>query len=147
MKSYFINQLLKGLRDIIEIFIKMRDETEKDSFDNSSIGAVQNDLSSEEQKKLDAKLLRVYYSASSSDHKKVKELLEQGANVDVVNNEGDTPLMWACFMGDKPVVELLIGRGVDVNVKNNSGNTALDFASSKKHEGIVELLLKHGATK
>ena len=86
---------------------------------------------------------------------KIKQALNNGADVNVQNNDGDTALMWASeeiYMMETsylriPIVALLLKKGADVNVKDHYGNTALLIASLKGHTKIVEMLLekKYGA--
>ncbi|XP_011407359.2 PREDICTED: transient receptor potential cation channel subfamily A member 1 homolog, partial [Amphimedon queenslandica] len=81
----------------------------------------------------------------------VKLLLEHGADFNVTDNDGNTPLtlcISACIEGHTEIVELLLKHGANVNVTNNNGNTPLTLCISaciKEDKEIVELLLKHGA--
>ena len=72
-------------------------------------------------------------------------LITKGADVNIKDNNGRTPLNWAVRRRHKDVVELLIAKGADVNAKNNEGETPLSIAEEKGHTEIVELLRKHGA--
>jgi hypothetical protein len=70
----------------------------------------------------------------------VKKLLEKGADVNAVNKDGETALMWASDKGHTEVAKLLIEKGADVNVADKSGTTALIWASLAGHTEIVKLL-------
>ena len=63
------------------------------------------------------------------DLEKVKQLLENGADVNAGDKDDRTALMFAAGNGHKEVVELLIENGADVNAKNIMGKTALMSAS------------------
>lgn len=56
---------------------------------------------------------------------------KNGANPDIQNNKGQTPLMLAVNQRNKSFVEKLIEGGADVNLQDNDGNTALHLA--KQH--------------
>lgn len=56
---------------------------------------------------------------------------------------GFTPLMWACYHGQVPIVTSLLNRGVNINATNSKGENALLFASCNGHSDIVKILLEH----
>jgi uncharacterized protein len=75
----------------------------------------------------------------------VKQLLDQGADVNAKTRYNSTPLFFACDRGHLEVAKLLIERGANLNVKDNFYNaSALSWAMSKKHDAIVELLIDKG---
>lgn len=53
-------------------------------------------------------------------------LIEAGAKVNYLNNEGSTPLHTAAFFGQTEIVEALLANGADKNIRNNAGSTALE---------------------
>jgi ankyrin repeat protein len=54
-------------------------------------------------------------------------LIKAGANVNIKDDNGNTPIYWAA-MGNSKTLEVLIKAGANVNVKNNKGETPLDNA-------------------
>ncbi|MBP5426594.1 MAG: ankyrin repeat domain-containing protein [Clostridiales bacterium] len=56
-----------------------------------------------------------------------KELVEQGAEVNIIDQDGNTPLLWAWKNGMKEVAQILIDGGADINVKDRFGNTGLMY--------------------
>lgn len=56
----------------------------------------------------------------------VKLLLERGAkrNIDVAEDSGMTPLMWACSSDDETLIRLLLVAGADPKVQTPEGRTA-----------------------
>ena len=86
--------------------------------------------------------------AVNSGNKEVVELLlKHGANPNIENKNGDTPLFVASKSDDNKndIVELLLKHGADPNVINNRFISPILLASNRGHTDIVELLLKHGA--
>ena len=77
-----------------------------------------------------------------------KLLLESGANVNVRNKDGDTPLMIASGGGvvKTQIVELLIEKGADLRSKNAKGETALTIARKDKLGDVIRLL-RNASTK
>jgi hypothetical protein len=72
----------------------------------------------------------------------VQVLLLAGAEVNVQDKNGMTPLMWAARWGDAQRVEALVKAGATVTVRDNSGKSALDWARSRggKAEQSIEIL-------
>jgi len=75
----------------------------------------------------------------------IRELIEQGADVNVRNELGHTPLIIACYHGHYEIARLLLATGSDVNASDNGGNTALMGVSFKGYADLTELLIHHGA--
>jgi len=78
----------------------------------------------------------------------VELLVKNGANVNVQNIYGDTPLMNSANHGDVQAVKFLLKKGADVNLKDKDGETALFRAAmggKNVNVKIMELLLKKGA--
>ena len=69
----------------------------------------------------------------------VKLLLDHGADVNVKDEDGETPLFCASNNGHKEIVKLLLEHGADVNAKNNYGNSPLHCVSEKGHTEIVNI--------
>jgi len=75
----------------------------------------------------------------------VKKTIEKGANVNLKNKAGQTPLMIASLYGYNKIVKILIENNANVNKKDNIGWTALMYASTRGHETIVKLLIEKKA--
>jgi ankyrin repeat protein len=83
-------------------------------------------------------------AALYGDADSVRLLLDGGANPNVRNEAGATPLMWAV---DDPVkTRLLLDRGADVNARSEDSRTALLIAAGQfGTREVVKLLLDRGA--
>lgn len=73
--------------------------------------------------------------------------IEKGANVNAVNNNGETPLHKAIFNNSVRIlmVNLLIKAKADVNKVNSQGETALHYAVRLGREDLVSILVKAGS--
>ena len=71
-----------------------------------------------------------------------KILIERGANVNLQDSEGTTPLMHA---SDIKIVKDLISKGAIVNEKNNDGETALMLKYRSKNIELIKCLIENGA--
>jgi len=75
----------------------------------------------------------------------IRALLDHGADVNSVDNNGWTPLMVASDWGQTTLIELLLNKGANINAKKTDGKTALMIAAEGGKSEGVELLLKNGA--
>jgi ankyrin repeat protein len=75
----------------------------------------------------------------------VRLLIEAGAEVDNVDENGTTALMVAARTGYTSVARLLIEAGADVHKMSESGYTSLGLARIYDHDLVVSLLLESGA--
>lgn len=81
-----------------------------------------------------------------SQNNLIMQLLTNGADVNLKDSNGGTPLMQAAFRGNLNIVRALLDRGSDVNAKNIVGYTALMYACEYgPYPDVVELLLTKGA--
>lgn len=72
-------------------------------------------------------------------------MVECGAEVDIRNQLGWTPLIWASIKGRVKAVEFLLKHGANIHACNNDGWNAVTGAYFKKRINIVKLLLEKGA--
>ncbi|WP_341816915.1 ankyrin repeat domain-containing protein [Wolbachia endosymbiont (group A) of Agelastica alni] len=79
------------------------------------------------------------------DISEITDLLNRGADVNVKNNRGDTPLHLVARNGHLEVVEKLIENGANVNEKDIHGETPLHRAAEKGRLEVVEKLIENGA--
>ncbi len=71
-------------------------------------------------------------------------MIEAGADIEITNNEGSTPLHIAAFFCRTEIVQALLDNGANKNVLNGSGATALDGVAGPFDEvkGIYDHLSK-----
>ena len=75
----------------------------------------------------------------------VERLLSEGTEVDAIDPEHRTPMMFAAFNGHTQVVGFLLEKGAQVDPKDINGRTALMYAASGPYGDTVKLLLSEGA--
>jgi ankyrin repeat protein len=79
----------------------------------------------------------------NGDHSQVQKLLDTGADVNTVDNDGTTALMHSVIESDVKMMKLLIDHGANVNAKNGLASTALMYAATNLAKARV--LLDAGA--
>ena len=75
----------------------------------------------------------------------VKLLLEKGANIEAINNQGFTSLWIAAYKGHTEIVKVLIAAGANIEAIDDEGYTPLEVAARNGHVEVVKLLLEKGA--
>ena len=98
-------------------------------------------LSPLRQQELDKQLLATIRSLQGG-LAKVKQLVEDGAQIEATDKNGSTPLIQAAWVGKTDVVKLLLDKDANILQTNNDGKSALDIAREKNHTEIVSLLEK-----
>lgn len=71
--------------------------------------------------------------------------VDQGVDVDLSNQDGNSLLMLAAYSGHADLVRGLVERGADVNKLNSRGQSPLAGVVFKKEDAIVDILLDAGA--
>lgn len=87
-------------------------------------------------------------AAKKSDESALKSILEanDGRDVDAVDEDGRTALLFVSGLGSEPCVKLLAEAGSNLNYRDkNGGLTALHMAAGYVKPGVVKLLVELGA--
>jgi ankyrin repeat protein len=87
----------------------------------------------------------LHNAASNGRITQIKALLARGAQVDVRESDGWTPLMLAAQNGHVEAVRELLDNKADVNARGNDGVTATYQAAVNGKGDVVELLVAYGA--
>lgn len=74
----------------------------------------------------------------------VRTIVEKGANINIKNNKGNTPLIFACRTNNLDVIKYLLNKGADINAKNNLGTTALHKALHYMNSDVAKFLILNG---
>ncbi|OWM80462.1 signal recognition particle 43 kDa protein, chloroplastic [Punica granatum] len=87
-------------------------------------------------------------AAKKADEAALRGLIEakDGRDVDAVDGDGRTALLFVAGLGSEPCVRLLAEAGANLNHRDNSGGfTALHMAAGYVKPGVVKLLVELGA--
>jgi ankyrin repeat protein len=74
-------------------------------------------------------------------------LVSRGADVNIRNRRGVTPLMEAADTGDTEAVAYLVRHSASINQSDDEGRTPLSLAAYRHYSDIVDFLLDNGADK
>jgi len=78
----------------------------------------------------------------NGDREDALAAIREATDVNVLQADGSTPLMWAVHRVDHEMVQELLQRGAKPDVRNSLGATPLGEATSIADQKMVELLLK-----
>ena len=87
----------------------------------------------------------LFQAANKGDVESLSQQLNSGADVNVKNRYGMTPLHVAAKFASKEVIELLIDKKADIDAQSESGQSALHFAISQQEKENFQLLILKGA--
>ena len=87
----------------------------------------------------------LHYAAGKYSLKATALLIDKGADVNVQNQHGKTPLMTAIFSETLQIVELLMDNGADIGPYDNlNSETALNYAAKQSSGKTLRLLIEKG---
>ena len=103
----------------------------------------------EEERAVAAELAkRLRAAAGDNNTAEVIQLLDNGADVNMKNMSGQTPLHRAARENAAAVAKILIDNGAEVNAKVEKGDyvgwTPMDVAIDEKHAEMQSFLKQHG---
>lgn len=88
----------------------------------------------------------LWYALNNKDLKVVKWLAEDGANLNSLNHEGDSPMAFALNKEDMPSFYYLLSqKTTKPDIRAKDGRTTLMFAAQKNNAAALEALIKAGA--
>ena len=88
----------------------------------------------------------LWHAAETSDYLGVTSILHEGADINVVNKEGESLLYEAVMGDDFLMIKLLLEGGIDVNcVCDGHTDTPLNCAADMSSVYVAEILIEHGA--
>ncbi|XP_062822905.1 ankyrin repeat and SOCS box protein 13 isoform X1 [Anolis carolinensis] len=87
----------------------------------------------------------VHEAARGGETVQLRELIENGACVNLVTFDSITPLHEASLRGQTQCVEMLLAAGAQVDARNIDGSTPLCDACASGSIDCVKVLLSHGA--
>ncbi|TGO16233.1 hypothetical protein BTUL_0030g00170 [Botrytis tulipae] len=75
-----------------------------------------------------------------------RRLLENGADFEIRDSTGNTPLFWAAKGGHTEIVSRLLDAGANPSIGGHDGLKPIHVAASNNHAGVVKLLLGAGVS-
>ena len=90
-------------------------------------------------------MLRRMVSEGVADRDVIDLLMRQGADINHIGADGNSPLTLAITGGERVLVRQLIARGADVNQPDASGRWPLQLANQAEAADIALLLKRNGA--
>ncbi len=75
----------------------------------------------------------------------IKSYINSGADINIANELGITPLMVSAKSGNIEIVKILVLNGARLNTKDNKDFTALYYATASNNINIVKYLVQNGA--
>lgn len=87
----------------------------------------------------------LFDAASAGDVEKIRQLVQQGAKLDLPNPLGETPLMLAAVRGQIAALNTLLDLGAKLEVATPYGETALLKVAWSDHTDSARVLLERGA--
>ena len=88
-------------------------------------------------KKTETELMR---KVKANDINSCVKLLDEGADIDAIDDKGATALIYAVLNTDTNLVKLLVDRGADIDMSTKKGVTAESIAKSNNLVEISQIL-------
>jgi uncharacterized protein len=115
---------------------------EKPREDSGSNGSQQVDAARASVKPItEEEYAGVWIAASSGDVKKLKDGLDRGLDVNVLDPHGSSILITAVAMGQLESVKLILEKEPDLEIRNKDQNTALSVAAFFCQPEVLEALI------
>lgn len=83
----------------------------------------------------------LFTAFDQNDIIKIKELLDNGADINAKRTYGNSMLTASCFKGDVEMIKFLVSNGADINATNDYGWTSLMIAAEFKNNAPSSLLI------
>lgn len=84
----------------------------------------------------------IHEAASSGDIEEVQDLLEEGVNPDLKDDEGRTPVMLAAKNNSNiRILEILIDAGADLEARDEAGQAIIHYGAINPETDIIEFLI------
>ena len=89
--------------------------------------------------------MKIHEAASSGNLDAVQSEVQSGVSVDAIEDNGCTPLHYACKYCRPSIVSALVKLGADTGIRDLAGNLPIELAAACNCIEVVKVLLSHGA--
>lgn len=86
----------------------------------------------------------LHIASRQNDFEIVKILIENGANPNIQDNEGWTPLMRASIVGSSQIVDLLLSNGAKANFLNSQNESAIIHSAISRCTQCINIIIEKG---
>merc|ERR1712098_996895 len=86
-----------------------------------------------------------HLAAKFDADKALSKLIDRGAEIDAVNEDGSTALHYTTKYGNEESLKILLENGANINVQNKYDETPLMWAAHRDHPKVVKILIASGA--
>lgn len=93
----------------------------------------------------DKRFGNLHKAAQYDNIERMEKLIEAGADVNAVDQQGATPLFYTANKGSVPAARLLLNHGANILHTTSGGGTALHSALLKSHIDLALFLIENGA--
>lgn len=84
----------------------------------------------------------LFDAVKNGSSEEVKLCLKKGADVNVRDSNGDTPVMWAVYKGWETIAAILIANDADLLIKGNDGRTVFDHAKGRSDQNSRQRFMR-----
>ncbi|KAJ5493902.1 hypothetical protein N7463_009989 [Penicillium fimorum] len=92
------------------------------------------------------KMTALHLAAFNGHEQQVSSILAASkVNIDIADETGTYPIIWASMNGHDTVVQMLVHQGANVNARSGGRRNALRAACFRGHSKIAQMLLDYGA--
>jgi len=92
----------------------------------------------------EAKMVQLLKSIQKNDMSTAKQLIAEGVDLNVIGDEGITPLLWLIIQKDQKAVQRALDLGADPNFKDGDGDSAVNFVAGGDDPARLKMLLAAG---
>ncbi|SCB87223.1 ankyrin repeat domain-containing protein [Bacillus wiedmannii] len=97
-----------------------------------------------EEKSINLMDKQLLLSATLGDTETAMKLIQDGANINVEGDNGETPILAATYQNHVETVKALIGAGANIERKDEKQSNPFLYASREGYTDIVKLLINAG---
>lgn len=125
--------------------ISLRDQSGKTALDYADGNQKIIDIINGDEVPVDELSEKMLEAALAGDYREVQKLLDDGAQVNYADADGNTALMISCVTGSEGVFRVvLVHPDTEINARNKDGKTALTLAIEYDRKRMVLFLRKKG---